>query len=93
MLPHEFPCFETLHFSMDDGIATVTLNHPERMNTFTAQMRDGLVAVFGMKMQSPLDIRVVSTEARFGFVFARRGSTPEAASSGFFPWWDEPGFE
>ena len=89
------PCFETLHYSMDDGIATVMLNHPERMNAFTVQMRDGLVAVFGMTMQLPLDIRVVSTEARFGFgfVFARRGSTPEAASSGFFPWWDEPGFE
>ena len=85
--------FETLHYSMDDGIATVTLNHPERMNAFTAQMRDGLVAVFGTTMQLPMDIRVASTEARFGLVFARRGSTPEAASSGFFPWWDEPGFE
>ena len=87
------PCFETLHYSMDDGIATVTLNHSERMSAFTAQMLDGLVAVFGMTMQSPLDIRVASTEARFGFVFARRGITPEAASSRFFPWWDEPGFE
>ena len=85
--------FETLHYSMDDGIATVTLNHPERMNTFTAQMRDGLVAVFGMKMQLPLDIRMASAEARFGFVLARRGITPAAASSGFFPWWGEPGFE
>ena len=77
------PYFATLHFSMDDGIATVTLNHPERMNAFTAQMRDGLVAVFGMTMQLPMDIRMASTKARFGLVFARRGITPEAASTWF----------
>ncbi|MCX7275277.1 MAG: enoyl-CoA hydratase-related protein, partial [Burkholderiales bacterium] len=34
-------------------------------------------------MQLPMDIRMASTEARFGFVFARRGIVPEAASSWF----------
>jgi enoyl-CoA hydratase/carnithine racemase len=34
-------------------------------------------------MQLPMDIRMASTDARFGFVFARRGITPEAASSWF----------
>jgi enoyl-CoA hydratase/carnithine racemase len=33
----------------------------------------------------PMDIRLASTSARFGFVFARRGVTPEAASSWFLP--------
>ncbi len=159
------PLFETLLYRVDDGIATVTLNHPEKMNAFTAQMRDDLVAAFdatdaddavrvvivtgagrafcagadlsgggqtfdyasrgdaardrykvgevyrdgggiatlrifnslkpvigaingaavgiGMTMQLPMDIRMASTDARFGFVFARRGITPEAASSWF----------
>lgn len=159
------PTFSTLLYNVDEGIATVTLNRPEKMNAFTAQMRDDLVAVFdatdanddvravivtgsgrafcagadlstggktfdykaraeeardknkvgdvyrdgggivtlrmfgslkpvigaingaavgiGMTMQLPMDIRMASTEARFGFVFARRGITPEAASSWF----------
>jgi enoyl-CoA hydratase/carnithine racemase len=36
-------------------------------------------------MTLPMDIRLASTEARFGFVFARRGIVPEAASSWFLP--------
>jgi len=36
-------------------------------------------------MQLAMDIRLASTAARFGFVFARRGITPEAASSWFLP--------
>ena len=161
-LPAALP---TLLYSVEDGIATVTLNRPEKLNAFTAQMRDDLVAVFdetdsddavravivtgagrafcagadlsggsktfdyaargesardayrvgdvyrdgggiatlrmfkslkpvigaingpavgiGVTMQLPMDMRLASTEARFGFVFARRGITPEAASSWF----------
>lgn len=33
----------------------------------------------------PMDIRLASTKARFGFVFARRGIVPEACSSWFLP--------
>jgi enoyl-CoA hydratase/carnithine racemase len=36
-------------------------------------------------MQLPFDLRLCSDNARFGFVFARRGITPEAASSWFLP--------
>ena len=159
------PALETLLYSVEDGIATVTLNRPEKMNAFTALMRDELVAVFdetdaddavrvviitgagrafcagadlssggktfdyasrgdaarerykvgdiyrdgggvttlrifkslkpvigaingaavgiGVTMQLPMDIRLASTDAKFGFVFARRGITLEAASSWF----------
>ena len=159
------PRFETLLYDVADGIATITLNRPEKMNAFTAQMRDDLVAAFdatdaddavrvvivtgsgkafcagadlssggktfdfkarqdearerykvgevyrdgggidtlrifnslkpvigaingaavgiGVTMQLPMDIRLASTSARFGFVFARRGITPEAGSSWF----------
>ena len=162
------PSFETLLYSVEDGIATITLNRPDRMNAFTAQMMADLIAAFdatdaddavgavivtgagerafcagadlgsggstfdyakrgdsireeakvggvyrdgggratlrifdslkpviaavngaavgiGVTMQLPMDIRIASTTARFGFVFARRGITPEAASSWFLP--------
>lgn len=39
----------------------------------------------GATMQLPMDIRIASEKARFGFVFARRGIVPEAASSWFLP--------
>ena len=39
----------------------------------------------GVTMQLAMDIRLASTEARYGFVFARRGLNPEAASSWFLP--------
>jgi enoyl-CoA hydratase/carnithine racemase len=32
-----------------------------------------------------MDIRIASETGRFGFVFARRGLVPEAASSWFLP--------
>lgn len=39
----------------------------------------------GVTMTLPMDIRLASDSARFGFVFARRGIVPEAASSWFLP--------
>jgi enoyl-CoA hydratase/carnithine racemase len=156
---------QTLLYDVTDHIATITLNRQERMNAFTAEMRDDLIAAFdktdaddnvkavivtgagkafcagadlgsggntfnyaeraderrnsakvgdvyrdgggmttlrmfnslkpiigaingaavgiGMTMQLPMDIRMASTQARFGFVFSRRGIVPEAASSWF----------
>jgi enoyl-CoA hydratase/carnithine racemase len=162
------PTFETLLYSVEDGIATITLNRPDRMNAFTTGMMRDMIAAFdetdrddnvkvvivtgagdrafcagadlgsggntfnydaatqkaaerqdgkvgdiyrdgggrvtlrifeslkpviaavngaavgiGVTMQLAMDIRLASTKARFGFVFARRGITPEAASSWF----------
>ena len=39
----------------------------------------------GVTMTLPMDFRLASDTARFGFVFARRGIVPEAASSWFLP--------
>ncbi len=44
---------------------------------------NGAAVGIGVTMQLPMDIRLASTAARFGFVFARRGIVPEAASSWF----------
>ena len=46
---------------------------------------NGVAVGVGATMQLPFDIRLCSENARFGFVFARRGITPEAASSWFLP--------
>ena len=39
----------------------------------------------GATMLLPMDIRLASEEARFGFVFVRRGIVPEACSTWFLP--------
>ncbi len=39
----------------------------------------------GVTLALPTDIKIASTSARFGFVFARRGLVPEAASAWFLP--------
>lgn len=161
------PTFETLLYDVEDGVATVTLNRPEKLNAFNTQMMKDMIAAFdetdrddavravivtgagrafcagadlsagaqtfdydarggeamaartrqgaqrdggglltlrifdslkpviaavngaavgvGATMQLAMDIRLASTDARYGFVFARRGLNPEAASSWFLP--------
>src|SRR3954451_319306 len=152
--------FEQIRYEVADGVLTITLNRPERLNAFTETMMNELIAAFdasdadddvravmvtgegrgfcagadlakggetfdwrergatgdvprdgggrvvlriydslkpviaaingpavgvGITMTLPMDIRLASTGAKIGFVFARRGIVPEAASSWFLP--------
>ena len=161
------PTFETITLDVEDGVALLTLNRPDKLNAFNTQMMKDMIAAFdatdaddsvravivtgagrgfcagadlsagaetfnydaraaadreartvqgaqrdggglltlrifdslkpvisacngpavgiGVTMQCAMDIRLASTQARYGFVFARRGLNPEAASSWFLP--------
>lgn len=149
------PPFEQIRYEVADGIATITLDRPAKLNAYTEHMRDELVAAFdlvdaddavravvvtgagrgfcsgadlgdasgapqgevgswrdgggqvtlrifqclkpvigaingpavgvGATMTLAMDVRLVSDAARIGFVFTRRGLTPEACSSFFLP--------
>jgi enoyl-CoA hydratase/carnithine racemase len=161
------PTFETIKLDVEDGVAILTLNRPDKMNAFNTQMMKEMIACFdhtdanddikaviitgagrafcagadlsagaatfdydsqggealaarkqdgvqrdggglltlriydslkpvigaingaavgiGVTMQLAMDIRLASTNAKFGFVFSRRGINPEAASSWFLP--------
>lgn len=46
---------------------------------------NGAAVGIGATMTLPMDARLASDTARYGFVFARRGIVPEAASSWFLP--------
>jgi enoyl-CoA hydratase/carnithine racemase len=65
-----------------DGGGRVTLRIFESLKPVIAAVNGAAVGI-GVTMQLAMDIRLASTKARFGFVFARRGITPEAASSWF----------
>jgi enoyl-CoA hydratase/carnithine racemase len=46
---------------------------------------NGAAVGVGITMTLPFDVRLASSTARFGLVFARRGLVPEACSSWFLP--------
>jgi enoyl-CoA hydratase/carnithine racemase len=151
--------FEQIRYEVADGVLTVTLNRPERLNAWTPVMQQELIAALdaadaddgvravvftgegrgycagadlatggstfergqqlpaeehrdgggvftlrafestkpliaaingpavgvGITMTLPMDVRLAADDARIGFVFARRGIVPEAASSWFLP--------
>ncbi|HEY7651286.1 MAG TPA: crotonase/enoyl-CoA hydratase family protein [Methylomirabilota bacterium] len=67
-----------------DGGGRVTLRIFDMKKPLIAAI-NGPAVGFGITMTLPMDIRIASTAARIGFVFARRGVVPEACSSWFLP--------
>lgn len=76
-----------LNYSSDnarDGGGRVTLRLFECLKPVIAAINGPAVGI-GITMTLAMDIRIASEAARIGFVFARRGIVPEAASSFFLP--------
>jgi enoyl-CoA hydratase/carnithine racemase len=67
-----------------DGGGRVTLRIFSCLKPVIAAVNGPAVGI-GATMLLPMDIRLASEEARFGFVFVRRGIVPEACSSWFLP--------
>lgn len=67
-----------------DGGGLMTLRIYQCMKPVIGAINGPAVGV-GSTMQLPMDIRIASEKARFGFVFAQRGVVPEACSSYFLP--------
>ena len=67
-----------------DGGGQVTLRIFKCLKPVIGAINGPAVGI-GVTMQLPMDIRIASVNARFGFVFSQRGIVPEAASSWFLP--------
>jgi enoyl-CoA hydratase/carnithine racemase len=67
----------------DDG-GRLTLRIFKSLKPVIAAVNGSAVGI-GVTMQLAMDIRIAADNARFGFVFARRGIVPEACSSWFLP--------
>ncbi len=67
-----------------DGGGIVTLRFFELTKPLIAAVNGPAVGI-GITMTLPMDIRLLADGAKIGFVFARRGITPEACSSWFLP--------
>lgn len=67
-----------------DGGGLVSLRIFESLKPIIGAINGAAVGV-GVTMTLPMDIRLASDSAKFGFVFAKRGIVPEACSSYFLP--------
>ena len=72
------------HPSVRDGGGRLTLRIFNSKKPVIGAINGAAVGI-GVTMQLPMDFRMASDSARFGFVFARRGIVPEACSSWFLP--------
>ena len=67
-----------------DGGGVLTLRIFECMKPVISACNGPAVGV-GATMQCAMDIRLASENAKYGFVFSKRGIVPEACSSWFLP--------
>jgi enoyl-CoA hydratase/carnithine racemase len=67
-----------------DGGGVVALRMYECLKPLIAAINGPAVGI-GLTMTLPMDFRIASTDAKLGFVFARRGIVMEACSSWFLP--------
>ena len=82
--PPDSPEIDWSQEAIRDGGGRVSLRIFQCLKPVIAAVNGPAVGV-GATMQLPMDIRLASETARFGFVFTRRGIVPEACSSWFLP--------
>jgi enoyl-CoA hydratase/carnithine racemase len=61
------PTFETLLYAVEDGVATITLNRPDKLNAFTTQMMLDMIAAFDATDADDAVKVVIVTGAGRGF--------------------------
>ena len=82
---------EFTNFSKEEGFTLAKKGQESVFNIIENSIKPVIAAIngpavgVGVTMTLPMDIRLASENAKFGFVFARRGLVPEAASSWFLP--------
>jgi len=59
--------FEYVLYDVGEGVATVTLNRPDRLNAYVPQMGEDVVAAFGLAERDPEVRAVILTGAGRGF--------------------------
>lgn len=67
-----------------DGAGVIAMRLYESRKPLIAAVNGASIGM-GATLQLAMDIRVASTEAHYGFVFARRGIVPEGLSTFFLP--------
>jgi enoyl-CoA hydratase/carnithine racemase len=72
------------HEGIRDGGGLLSLRIFQSKKPVIGAINSAAVGI-GATMTLPMDFRLAAEGARFGFVFARRGIVPEAASSWFLP--------
>ena len=71
--------YETLLFQVADGVATLTLNRPQSLNAFSAQMQRDLAVVIAQIAEDPAVRAVILTGA--GRAFCAGGDIGEMAEA------------
>src|SRR3954451_11186694 len=65
--PMAAPTFETLLYAVEDGVATVTLNRPDKLNAFNTQMMKDMIDCFDVTDGDDAVRAVIVTGAGRGF--------------------------
>ena len=63
--------YQTIDFDLADGVAKLTLNRPDRLNSFTAQMHEEVAAALDIAAADQSARVLVLTGAGRGFAPAR----------------------
>ena len=59
--------YENILYAVDDGIATITLNRPDKLNAYTTEMGDEVYRAFGHARENPEVRAVILTGEGRGF--------------------------